>query len=527
MKRFLVGALFVLAALIGSPLAEPVLHAQQVPYAGQTRFSNEWAAPNFGKWRLQASSGSTSAGSYSLTFPSGGYVTAGGNQSFTPFNTTTRITVGIGSVQETVTPTAVSGCGISSVSNCIVTATFSFAHGAGTPVVSGSGGLDEAMNVAHSNGGGLVLVDSSTQITEATIAASTALYNNTQIEALFGSSVPRYYNLQPSVLTDLATPATRSATAGSTQVISGTATGTFAASSYFACVTYVDQLGQESPCSASFSFTATASVAVNWASPAASTGAVGWIPYIGLTGTSTQYRVTPTAAQCTLSTVETIVPACAMGSAAVTPSPNTTSVLAPGYVVNTYRLVPNSATVYAYQPTHIPPICGAVPSNWGPWTATGGGTTTQVQVLGTVSLPAGCLNQIGKTLHVSGKIVGTTGASETPQILVQLGPTLTTGTPTTLCKMAETTAPGAAAIGINFDCYLTTNATGVTGTVMPNGRAIVQLQAGTTAGSAAVDTATAAITNDIIDQNTLYITFIGTSGTDTAEQLAQLTLEMP
>lgn len=533
MIKKLLAVLFLFASF-----ASPVM-AQVVPYAGQTRFSNEWVAPNFGKWQLRVAQGSTSTGAYSITFPNGGYVTAAGAQSFTPFNLTTRITVGVGGVQETVTPTAVSGCGVSSVGTCTVTATFTYAHGAGTPVISGSGGFDEAVNVAHANGGGLVLVDNNTSITGAIMNASTALFPDVSIQAMIGGAsagIPSYFSIEPTTLSALATPAARSATAGNTQVISGTATGTFAASAYYVAVSCVDILGAESNVSTTYNFTATASVALNWAAPAAETGCVGWVPYAGLTGTSTMYRITPTAAICTLTAIETITPACAItnttygqtGSAAVTPSPNTTNGLAPTYVVNTYRPNTQSHSAFAYESRHNLPLCGGIEADYGPFVATVGGTTGQIQVLGTVPLPAGCLNQIGKTLRVTGKIAATDGTSGTPNIKVQLGPIYTTGTPTTVCNMAQTSvALTAAANGFSFSCTMTANAIGATGSLMPNGWALAQLQAGSTAGNAMVDTGTAAITNNLAAQDQLYITFIETSGTSTAAQLLDLHLELP
>lgn len=155
MKKFLAGALLALMICLASPVA----NAQVVPYNGQTRFGAIWDLNNFGRWALRAASGSSTAGTYSLTFPAGGYVTAGGAQSFTPFKVGVRIKVGINTPgvtnQETVVITAVNGCGVSNVSVCTVTAVFAFAHGAGAAVVSGTCGLDEGVAVAVANNGGI------------------------------------------------------------------------------------------------------------------------------------------------------------------------------------------------------------------------------------------------------------------------------------------------------------------------------------------------------------------------------------
>jgi hypothetical protein len=106
----------------------------------------------------------------------------------------------------------------------------------------------------------------------------------------------------------------------------GTYTGT---STYVYCIAYVDIMGQEGPCSATFSAATAGTGSTNqigFAAPAASTGAVGYVPYISLAGGSyaLAYKVPlvsqPTVAGvapvsngvCTLTTLETITPACAV-----------------------------------------------------------------------------------------------------------------------------------------------------------------------------------------------------------------------
>lgn len=103
--------------------------------------------------------GSASTGSYTITLVSGSVQLSDGRQ-IAPFSTNAPITVGAGATQETVTPSAVSGCTVNGgVDTCLVTATFTYAHGRGTPVRSGSYGLQEAINDANSAGGGTVVVD--------------------------------------------------------------------------------------------------------------------------------------------------------------------------------------------------------------------------------------------------------------------------------------------------------------------------------------------------------------------------------
>jgi hypothetical protein len=193
MKRFLAGALLIAMLCVLAPAG----HAQQVPYAGQSRVSNFWVGPNFGKWAQRVAAGSTTAGTYSITIQGPGSVTAGGNQSFVPFNPAVRITVGVGAVRETIKPTSVTGCAVGQAVNpCVVTATFAFAHGAGTPIVSGSCGFDEANLVASQNGGGIVLMDNNMGCTAVTITTSIACFINQTTESMIPNGVtggPFYY----------------------------------------------------------------------------------------------------------------------------------------------------------------------------------------------------------------------------------------------------------------------------------------------------------------------------------------------
>lgn len=468
------------------------------------------------------------------------YVKVGtGNKQVFPLNTGPGtfyipVTIVDGSLTENVTITAVSSptpnTGPSTINpnSCSFTATFANAHSAGVSIVSNDGGLAEAINDVAPVGG-VVTLDSNFNPSGTAVASTTAVYTNVFLEDIRGS-VPVWYRIQPSTLTALATPATRSATAGTTQVVSGTATGTWAASAYFVCVTYVDIMGGESPCSASFSFTATASVALNYASPAASTGAVGWRAYAGLTGTSTQYQLPISASTCTLSTLETVYPACAMGAAGVFATATTATSLAPaaGGVAATYRPNTQSHTTFAYSPSSGPGI--GLQTNYGPFLISPALTAGQAVVLGTVPLRAGDLNYLYKTIRITGRLTVTPSTGGTDQILVGIGDTtdFSTGTPKAVCTLTETTAITTAAQTQFFSCIMTVNAVGATGSIMPSGFSILQVGAGTTAGAAAVESATAAITVDTTLQPTLNIEFLQTSAAEstTPPQLQDLHVEV-
>lgn len=157
-------------ALIFAPT---VLRAQNVVPPGDQsvlhRIGNRWEAPAFAFWRTQIVTGNSSTGSQTIIVKASGLKLNDGytmpcNSTFCdPFNTATPITVGAGSVQETVTPSAVSvaACPASAISSSAdfcasVTATFSNVHGYPEPVVSGDAGIEEAVTDAGWNGGGAV-----------------------------------------------------------------------------------------------------------------------------------------------------------------------------------------------------------------------------------------------------------------------------------------------------------------------------------------------------------------------------------
>lgn len=481
--------------------------------------------------RIFITAGTTATGAGTLTLGQGSAVTNGG-LAILPFASDaygnfSPMKVNDGANTETVTPTASSGCRINAPAgvNCLVTATFTYTHSSYAYITSGTFGLQEALAYANTQGGGIVKIDAAWAAAGGTNTILTAANPLPLVGIEDNRTGLQYWTVKPSVLTALATPATRSATAGATQVIDGTAVGTFANAALYVCVTYVDMLGGESPCSASFNYTPAGSLATNWASPAASTGAVGWRAYAGITGTSTQYQLPITSSNCTLSTLAGVNVACAIGASAVFTTPSTTTMLAPGQVTAVYRPNTQSHTTFAYAPTGAVPVLG-FQTDYGPFLATVGGTTTQVQVLGTVPFPSATLNTIYRTLEVSGHITMTAGTSETPVLKLQLGPTWTTGTPTDICIFKNTTALSAAVYSLNFTCTITTNATGTSGTLMPDGMAVVALGAGTTAGTAMPELGTAAITASLTGVNNLFITYIPTSGTDTAVQLLDLHLRL-
>ena len=78
----------------------------------------------------------------------------------TPLSTSAPITIGTGANAETVTPSAVSCSTPAVYQSCSFTASFTYQHGTGDRVSSGSNGLEEAAIYRSGKGGGLVTVDS-------------------------------------------------------------------------------------------------------------------------------------------------------------------------------------------------------------------------------------------------------------------------------------------------------------------------------------------------------------------------------
>lgn len=79
---------------------------------------------------------------------------------FYPLATNAPVRVGSDSNAEIVTPSAVSNPS-EAYGGMNFTATFSNAHSEGDPVASATVGLQEAINLAEANGGGVVIVDAS------------------------------------------------------------------------------------------------------------------------------------------------------------------------------------------------------------------------------------------------------------------------------------------------------------------------------------------------------------------------------
>lgn len=439
MKRLLV---FLVALVL---TFAPFTAAQQSLPQGYSQWSRGFGLFNatvYNQWKAVVVNGNLATGAQTIQVQYGQYALPDGSL-FQPFNVNAPITIDFGSNQETVTPTAVSGCNLGAgnplPSLCNVTATFANTHGQGAPIFSGSFGLQEAINDSFLKGGGLVTIDKAWGGTQSTITSATPYWNVSIVDTR--NAVPVYWNPTGGA-TSLATPTTLTAV---TALPSTTPVGAFTATNYNMCIAYVDAQGQEGNCSTSFVNTgAGATSSFIFSAPAASAGAVGYTIYIGLTGAGSatlQYKV-PLVSQptvvgtapvsngvCTLSTVETITPACSVANTTYGTTGSVATVTA--ITVNTSPIQPQ-ATTTSTTSVYVPNPGGRTTLVYAPGAHLGsGGTvtgtlaftigaaaaTTVPNVVGTINIAPGFMNVVGKTLRVCGE--ATTTASTATIVDIQ------------------------------------------------------------------------------------------------------------
>ena len=137
----------------------PLAHAQNRTQFSGLRNAVDYAygAAGTNTPALRVDIGNTATGAQTITLAFGLITLPDGTQVM-PLSTTAPILVGVGTNQETVTPSAVSCNTPSLYDTCTITATFSNTHGTGDLVASATFGLIEAVNAAHATGG-LVSVD--------------------------------------------------------------------------------------------------------------------------------------------------------------------------------------------------------------------------------------------------------------------------------------------------------------------------------------------------------------------------------
>ena len=130
------------------------------PSASVSRFGGLYTAASHGQWQAQVYTGTITTGvtTIRLYTPT---VTLPDGRTIVPFSTSAPLLVGTGASQELVTPTVVAGCGKydPTLGDCTITANFTYIHGEGEIVQSGTFGLAEAVADAWASGGGNVMID--------------------------------------------------------------------------------------------------------------------------------------------------------------------------------------------------------------------------------------------------------------------------------------------------------------------------------------------------------------------------------
>jgi hypothetical protein len=135
-----------------------------------------FVASAFGSWSTTTLNTQAAGTNVLINLASGPVVSAADGTQFQPFATNAPLTFGFGlASQETVTPSAVSYTAVPGAVQ--VTVTTSNAHNSGETVISGSRGLQEAINFAKNGPGGTVVIDPTYLGTTAQIAATVGASN--------------------------------------------------------------------------------------------------------------------------------------------------------------------------------------------------------------------------------------------------------------------------------------------------------------------------------------------------------------
>lgn len=445
---------------------------------------------------------------------------------------------------------------------CSITVTPANSHAAGVTFGSGDGGLAEAINDAISSGAGPVILDASFGGYNPNLAV---VYANVQILDLRGP-YPQYWNPAPSTTTLLAAPTVLSAQAAcdathtfcSDATVAGSASW---ATAVYGCITLVDIMGNESPCSATANFVPVASKAIDIGAPTSvSSNVVGWKPYLSvangsyalaysiplLTQPTTLDAVPVSTGVCTLTTLETVTPACAIantaygqlasttgaaglfskGGAQVTGYPVVTSTLAPeiGSVSATaYNPNEEAHATYVYTPSARATTAGPQ-SGHIVFPITAAAQTTVGEVMGSFPLPAQFMNYAGRTVEVCGLISKTSTVADTVDD-IQIwwdaeGSNVSAGTPVQLSSI-KLTSTGTAAFTINFCQQLITTvaSTSATGGTITPGQAWLtksQVSAGTVPVAAAGSLVAAVGSLNLSLPAHLSVMLSHTTGTDGA-----------
>jgi hypothetical protein len=510
MKKLIAYALAAVMALgplaVGSP-AQSML----------SRVGGIYVAANYAKWYGSVVAGIPAAATAAITVSNPPALPDG--RIFIPYFVGQHLSVD-GDTQVLTAAVAVTcpNNAVGSAGCTQVTAAWAAAHPGGqNDVTTSTGGLEEAIWDAHS-AGGQVVIDASWGGTNANITAAPVFPLATIMDTRSGT--PIAWNPTPTGL-NLAVPTTLTSQAAcdSTHQFCSDATVAGSASwgsTVYGCVAYVDIMGNEGPCSATSTvFTSVASKAIDVAAPAASAGAVGYVVYLSLSGGTyaLAYQVPSTSSNCTLTTLETTTPACAVanttynqsastfgagglftkGGSQITTYPVNTAMSYPILATTAETLlaqhpISNSSLTYSYAPSNRVGACQGMSSantvtlNSASGISAGSATTVPNPLV-TWTVPANCFNYIGAEFRVSGMLTYTDAGSGTSTILTvswDANGTNTTSVPLKLCQINDTFTSVSGADNVTFSCTAKVLTTGATGTVLAWGQSVGAIAAGAT-----------------------------------------------
>lgn len=567
MKQKLALALIVLCGLVAG--AFPAL-AQSGNPSQSNQVAGEVMVSEYGKWSVTTLT-SIAVGANTVNFAPCFIHVGNNNRQVFPFwaqgaqALNVPLQVQDGNNSETVTSeSAASFPGVAPPSYpqsniCSFTATFANTHSAGVSLTSGDGGLAEAMNDALSLGVGQVTIDTAAQVSVSSLT-SAVVYPNLQIVDKRSPQL-QYWNPLASTATFLAAPTTlTSSTVSSSTTVTGSAS--FTGGTIHACIAYVDIMGNKSACSGDYSFTDTSAKAIQFSAPAASAGAVGWVMGIGLeSGASGHESLVALLTQpsalgslpvsngtCTLTTLETVTPACALANTIYGQATSGTVNVATYPVVTSPQMFQlggvsttsyfahntNAHTTYAYAPSVRPGNAGLPSAINQPFTASAALASTVPFVLGSVPVGPNYMNYPGRTLRICGQVVDAAGGINTITGIQfywdAQGSDVTTGIPVliggpkitsttsavaynwTFCQDIETTVASASATGGSLRAT-----TGfMTATAIAAGTAPI---AGTNIAIAAIGSL------NLAEDAVIDIVYTQTTGTTPTPQLVNVTIQ--
>lgn len=366
--------------------------------------------------------GGNAVGGGSFTFPINLCTQAlafGGGRNVNPFSTNASIRiVDITSANsETVNGVAPTYNG----STCTLSVTAVNAH-TSFHMRSGTCGLQEAINDMGTSGGE-VIVDQKfyddgctattiTGINPLVTATSGPVRQNIFVHDI-SAGQNTWYGLKPTTTSLIA--------AGVLPVSTTVAGGTFTNGNVIESYTYVDVLGNESlPSAETTQATGGTTNGLVITAPAAATGAVGYRVYFTAVGGSTLTEIAagtgtggdPNSTNCTLTTLENIKPACAIGA--------NFTVLAPVTSTSKEPIFGDAHTTFSFQAFNFLPefpsgsTVGTFQTLYLPFSATTTITSGSAADVASIFVPAGYFNQLGGSWDVCFKAASTNVATAIP-----------------------------------------------------------------------------------------------------------------